>query len=119
MAVTALIVDDSDSFRILLRTRLERIACKVVGEAADSKTGLRLFRQLKPQVVTLDLIMPDAPDFGATDTSSKNQRGVTAHCCHRPERLIPARKRFRFSRAGSYRLHGEVIRQFQPGFTAS
>ncbi len=71
MAVTALIVDDSDPFRILLRTRLERIGCKVVGEAKDSKDALQLFRRLKPQVVTLDLIMPDAPEFGSKELFEK------------------------------------------------
>jgi two-component system, chemotaxis family, chemotaxis protein CheY len=63
MAVTVLLVDDSADFRFLLRKRLEQIGCRIVAEAADSESGLELFRAYRPQLVTLDLMMPDSPKF--------------------------------------------------------
>lgn len=59
MAVHALIVEDSVAARNVIRRRLEQIGCEVVGEAANAAEGLRLFRSLHPEVVTLDLMLPE------------------------------------------------------------
>ena len=67
MAVHALIVDDSESFRSLLRRRLSGIGCWVTGEAGTAKEALQLFRDLQPDLVTLDVMMPDEPDFTAKE----------------------------------------------------
>ena len=56
--VTVLIVDDSAPTRRILRQRLEAFGCEIIGEAENPAEGLQRFRQLKPSVVTLDLIMP-------------------------------------------------------------
>jgi two-component system chemotaxis response regulator CheY len=56
--VEALIIDDSPVARRIVRHHLEQIGCKVIGEAENASLGLRLFREHKPQLVTLDLIMP-------------------------------------------------------------
>jgi YesN/AraC family two-component response regulator len=37
---------------------LEQIGCRITGEAENAALGLKLFRELRPQLVTLDLIMP-------------------------------------------------------------
>jgi two-component system, CitB family, response regulator DctR len=67
MPVTTLVVDDSEPFRALLRKRLVALGCWIVGEAGSAREGLRLFRSLHPRLVTLDLMMPDDPDFLAKD----------------------------------------------------
>ena len=67
MAVTVLIVDDSLAFRRLLRVRLEPLGYRIIGDAGTAKEGLELFRKTKPDLVTLDLMMPDKPDFTARD----------------------------------------------------
>ncbi len=67
MPVHALIVDDSESFRSLLRKRLSGIGCWVAGEAGTAKEALRLFRDLQPDLVTLNVMMPDEPDFTAKE----------------------------------------------------
>jgi DNA-binding NarL/FixJ family response regulator len=64
MDASVLMIDDSEDFRFLLRKRLEQIGCRIVAEAANSETGLELFRTYWPQIVTLDLLMPDSPKFG-------------------------------------------------------
>ena len=67
MTVEVMIVDDSADFRFLLRKRLESYGCEVVAEATNAREGLALFRAKRPRLVTLDLMMPDAPEFVAYD----------------------------------------------------
>ena len=54
-----LIVDDHALFRVGLQGLLERRGLQVVGAAAEGKEGLRLAETLNPDVVLLDLRMPD------------------------------------------------------------
>jgi len=63
MAVEVLIVDDSEDFRFLLRKRLESFGCEVVAEARNAREGLELFHATRPRLVTLDLMMHDAPEY--------------------------------------------------------
>lgn len=61
--IKTLIVEDSIPTRRMLRARLEALGCTIVGEAENPTQGLKLFRELDPQVVTLDLIMPQVDEF--------------------------------------------------------
>ncbi len=54
-----LIVDDSDTTRRILRTVARSRAWTVCGEAQNGHSGLEKFRELQPEVVLLDLAMPD------------------------------------------------------------
>ena len=58
MPVTALVVDDSAAARQVIGYHLHRAGCAVVGEAANAADALKLVRELKPNIVSLDLIMP-------------------------------------------------------------
>jgi two-component system chemotaxis response regulator CheY len=75
-----LIVDDSESFRALLRKRLMGLGCWVVGEAGTAREGLQKFRELHPRLVTLDVMMPDSPDFTAKElfAAIRKERPETA-----------------------------------------
>jgi two-component system, chemotaxis family, chemotaxis protein CheY len=59
MTVSALIIDDSPFARKILRHHLTKLGFKVVGEAETAAQGLKLFRDLKPKLVTLDVMMPE------------------------------------------------------------
>jgi DNA-binding NarL/FixJ family response regulator len=87
VAVSVLIVDDHPAFRRSLRTLLEVDGFQVVGEAEDGASALVQARELEPELVLLDVALPDASGFdiaerlAGTDskvilTSSRHERDV-------------------------------------------
>ena len=60
---TILIVDDHAGFRVQARALLEADGFVVVGEAADGATGLAAARSLQPDLVLLDVGLPDVEGF--------------------------------------------------------
>lgn len=56
--VRAVIVDDTQDLRDLLRLALTRAGIEVVGEAGDGVTGIDVVELQRPDLVLLDLSMP-------------------------------------------------------------
>ena len=63
MPQTVLIVDDHPSFRASARAVLEASGYEVVGEAGDGASALVAARTLEPDVILLDVQLPDANGF--------------------------------------------------------
>jgi DNA-binding NarL/FixJ family response regulator len=63
MAQTVLIVDDHPSFRATARALLESEGFDVVGEAATGAEALRQAAELRPDLVLLDVQLPDLSGF--------------------------------------------------------
>jgi two-component system, NarL family, response regulator NreC len=60
MAVRILVVDDADVSRRMVRAMVrDTPGLSVCGEAENGATGLQKFDNLKPDVVVLDLSLPD------------------------------------------------------------
>ena len=59
MALRVLIVDDSETTRRILRNIINSQFWDVCGEAESGWSGVKKFQELKPDVVVLDLGMPD------------------------------------------------------------
>jgi two-component system, NarL family, response regulator NreC len=67
MTIKVLIADDHQIVREGLRSMLEKEAgIKVVGEAEEGRTTLRLARELTPDVIIMDVAMPDLNGIEAT-----------------------------------------------------
>jgi DNA-binding NarL/FixJ family response regulator len=60
---SVLIVDDHPSFRANARALLEAEGLNVVGEAKDGETALAQVARLRPQLVLLDVQLPDIDGF--------------------------------------------------------
>ncbi len=60
---TVLIVDDHAAFRTLARQLLQADGYDVIGEASDGATGLNAAGSLQPDVVLLDVRLPDMDGF--------------------------------------------------------
>jgi two-component system, chemotaxis family, protein-glutamate methylesterase/glutaminase len=59
MSVRVLIVDDSPFVREVLRLGLSRYAdIEIIGEASDGKRAEKMVSELRPDVVTMDVVMP-------------------------------------------------------------
>ena len=63
MPWTVLIVDDHASFRRFARELLEAGGFTVVGEAADGETALAAADALRPELVLLDVLLPETDGF--------------------------------------------------------
>lgn len=60
---TLLIVDDHPGFRSFARSLLEAEGYVVVGEAGDGATAVAVARALSPELVLLDVALPDVDGF--------------------------------------------------------
>jgi DNA-binding NarL/FixJ family response regulator len=63
MARTVVIVDDHPSFRSSARMLLESDGFVVVGEAATGEEGVDVALELRPDLVLLDVNLPDIDGF--------------------------------------------------------
>ena len=66
MSATILIVDDHALFREGIRGLLKRRGFHVVGEAGDGREALEKVRELSPDVVVMDITMPNLDGIKAT-----------------------------------------------------
>jgi two-component system response regulator EvgA len=76
MAVTVVIVDDHAGFRAAARALLELEGFEVVGEAGDGASGLALARRLVPELVLLDVSLPDMSGFEVAATLAAGPSAV-------------------------------------------
>jgi DNA-binding NarL/FixJ family response regulator len=63
MVRTLLIVDDHPSFRSTARALLAADGFEIVGEAEDGTSALAAVKRLRPEVVLLDVQLPDMNGF--------------------------------------------------------
>ncbi|HQD40805.1 MAG: response regulator [Firmicutes bacterium] len=62
---TVLIVDDAAFMRMMLKDILLRGGYQVVGEAENGQRAIELYKELKPDLVTMDITMPELDGISA------------------------------------------------------
>src|SRR5208337_1665793 len=89
--IRILIADDHQIVREGLRSLLEKEAdIEVVGLAAEGRTALKMVQDLAPQVVVMDVSMPDLNGIEASHLISKNfpEVKVIALSMHNAPRMV-------------------------------
>lgn len=76
MGPRVLIVDDHPSFRRFATKLLEAGGFEVVGEAGDGERALALALRLRPEVVLLDVVLPDRSGFEIAEALADDARDV-------------------------------------------
>jgi len=90
MKTTILVVDDHAMFRDGVRRMLERSDFNVVGEAGDGEEAMKAVRELTPDVVIMDITMPNVDWITATRDimSSLPDTKVIALSIHGGKRFV-------------------------------
>lgn len=74
---TVLIIEDSMYMRTLIRIALKRAGYEVIGEATDGESGMAMYDRFKPDLITLDNILPDM--FGIEVLKHFADLGISKH----------------------------------------
>ena len=68
---SVLIVDDAAFMRMMLKDILSKNGYEVVGEAENGKVAVSMYEELKPDVVTMDITMPEMDGITAVKEIKK------------------------------------------------
>lgn len=66
MSLNVLVVDDTAFMRLMLKNILIQNGCNVVGEASDGDEAIKKVHELEPDVVFMDITMPNVDGITAT-----------------------------------------------------
>jgi len=75
MPKTVLIVDDHAGFRGFARRLLEAGGYTVVGEAPDAASAIAAVQALQPELVLLDVLLPDTDGIAVAELLAENDGG--------------------------------------------
>lgn len=81
MAKTVLITDDTAFMRMTLRNVIEKNGYEVVGEAGDGEQAVELYKELRPDMVTMDITMPKMDGITAIKEIMKIDPGAKIIVC--------------------------------------
>lgn len=81
MPIRVLIVDDAAFMRKMIRDVFSTEEFEVVGEAQNGFEAIRLFRELNPDLVTMDIVMPQMGGIEATKEILAIRPGAVVIIC--------------------------------------
>jgi len=76
-----LVVDDAAFMRMMLKDILTKGGYEVVGEAANGLEAIERYKELKPEVVTMDITMPEMNGIDAIKEIRKTDPNATIIVC--------------------------------------
>ncbi|MEJ5257941.1 MAG: chemotaxis protein CheY [Fervidobacterium sp.] len=76
-----LVVDDAAFMRMMLKDILTKSGHEVVGEAANGIEAVEKYKELKPDVVTMDITMPEMNGIDAIKEIKKIDPNATVIVC--------------------------------------
>jgi len=81
MSQTVLICDDAIFMRTMIGDILTQAGFQIVGEAETGLQAVEKYRQLKPDLVTMDIVMPDMGGIDAVREIVKEDPGAKVLMC--------------------------------------
>ncbi|GJQ58723.1 MAG: response regulator [Candidatus Scalindua sp. AMX11] len=88
-----LVVDDASVVRLMMKKVLKEGGFEIVGEATNGREAITQFKELHPDIVTMDMVMPDADGIQATReivAFDKNAKVVMVSGIEQKEMLMKA-----------------------------
>lgn len=93
---TVLIVDDSRTSRRILRNMLEANGYSILGEAENGEIGYLKYKELLPDIVTMDITMPNMDGIESLSLIKKENadaKVVMITAAGQKEKMVDALKR--------------------------
>jgi len=81
MAARVLIVDDALFMRTMLRNIFVESGFEVVGEASNGNEAVERFRELRPDLTTMDIVMPEKNGIDALRLIMADDEGARVVMC--------------------------------------
>jgi two-component system chemotaxis response regulator CheY len=81
MAPTALIVDDALFMRMMIKDILRNAGVEVVGEAENGAEAVTMYDKLRPDLVTMDIVMPEMDGIEAVKQILKGDPAARVIMC--------------------------------------
>ncbi|WP_440896210.1 response regulator [Amphibacillus sp. Q70] len=76
-----LVTDDAAFMRMQLKNIFESLGHEVVGEAENGQMAIELYNELKPELVTMDITMPEMNGVEAVKGIKQNDPNATIVMC--------------------------------------
>ncbi|GAB4072989.1 chemotaxis protein CheY [Barrientosiimonas marina] len=76
-----LVTDDAAFMRMQLKDHLTKLGHEVIGEAENGKDAIEKYQELKPDLITMDITMPEMDGVEAVKEIKKIDSGAKVVMC--------------------------------------
>jgi len=81
MAIKVMVVDDAAFMRMMIKDILTKNGYEVVGEAENGLKAIEKYHELKPDLTTMDITMPEMDGIAAVKEIKKSDPGAKIIMC--------------------------------------
>ncbi len=81
MATKVLVVDDAAFMRMMIKDILTKNGYEIVGEAENGALAVEKWKELRPDLTTMDITMPDMDGISAVKEIKKLEPGAKIIMC--------------------------------------